>query len=219
MRQAYFGRKSRKLVQGEDMKKRLELYRRGSLPVYWLFFFGFLAGVVIPNVMWKYEWHQKTAASLYLLAVFADNSLDKGEYFLQVLKMRGSVFLISALCGVSVFGAPLAVMGILYMGVRTGLLLTMSILQFGLQGGIVGLGALFPRVPLILSLLFLADVADIPAVFGNLEEPWADCRRGILLCVSRSFMRGGLYGRNFAGNLVQSSGYGGSDEKPGAFLK
>ena len=106
MRQAYFGRKSRKLVQGEDMKKRLELYRRGSLPVYWLFFFGFLAGVVIPNVMWKYEWHQKTAASLYLLAAFADNSLDKGEYFLQVLKMRGSVFLISALCGVSVFGAP-----------------------------------------------------------------------------------------------------------------
>lgn len=41
MTQAYFGRKSRKLVQGEDMKKRLELYRRGSLPVYWLFFFGF----------------------------------------------------------------------------------------------------------------------------------------------------------------------------------
>ena len=88
MTQAYFGRKSRKLVQGEDMKKRLELYRRGSLPVYWLFFFGFLAGVVIPNIMWKYEWHQKTAASLYLLAAFADNSLDKGEYFLQVLKMR-----------------------------------------------------------------------------------------------------------------------------------
>ena len=154
MRQAYFGRKSRKLVQGEDMKKRLELYRRGSLPVYWLFFFGFLAGVVIPNVMWKYEWHQKTAASLYLLAAFADNSLDKGEYFLQVLKMRGSVFLISALCGVSVFGAPLAVMGILYMGVRTGLLLTMSILQFGLQGGIVGLGALFPQSLLYFPCFF-----------------------------------------------------------------
>ena len=41
MRQAYFGRKSRKLVQGEDMKKRLELYRRGSLPVYWLSFLDF----------------------------------------------------------------------------------------------------------------------------------------------------------------------------------
>ena len=158
MRQAYFGRKSRKLVQGEDMKKRLELYRRGSLPVYWLFFFGFLAGVVIPNVMWKYEWHQKTAASLYLLAAFADNSLDKGEYFLQVLKMRGSVFLISALCGVSVFGAPLAVMGILYMGVRTGLLLTMSILQFGLQGGIVGLGALFPQYLLYFPCFFWLNI-------------------------------------------------------------
>ena len=60
-------------------------------------------------------------------------------------------------------------------------------------------GSLVSSVPLILSLLFLADVADIPAVSGNLEEPWADCRRGILLCVSRSFMRSGLYGRNFAG--------------------
>ena len=33
-------------------------------------------------------------------------------------------------------------------------------------------GSLVSSVPLILSLLFLADVADIPAVFGNLEEPW-----------------------------------------------
>ena len=41
-------------------------------------------------------------------------------------------------------------------------------------------GSLVSSVPLILSLLFLADVADIPAVSGNLEEPWADCRRGIL---------------------------------------
>ena len=183
------------------------------------FSFWILAGVVIPNVMWKYEWHQKTAASLYLLAAFADNSLDKGEYFLQVLKMRGSVFLISALCGVSVFGAPLAVMGILYMGVRTGLLLTMSILQFGLQGGIVGLGALFPQYLLYFPCFFWLMWLIYRQSLGNLEEPWADCRRGILLCVSRSFMRGGLYGRNFAGNLVQSSGYGGSDEKPGAFLK
>ncbi|WP_274422434.1 stage II sporulation protein M [Blautia sp. XA-2221] len=136
------------------MKKRLELYRRGRLPVYWLFFFGFFMGVIIPNVMWKYEWHQKTAASLYLLAAFADSSLDKSEYFWQVLKMRGNVFLISALCGVSVFGAPLAVMGILYMGVRTGLLLTMSILQFGLQGGIVGLGAMFPQYLLYFPCFF-----------------------------------------------------------------
>lgn len=124
---------------------KIKMYQRGSMPVGVIFLVGLLVGVLLPNLIWKFEWHQKTAASVYLLATIADKSLEKGEYFLQVLKMRGSVFLISAFCGVSVFGVPLAVMGVFYMGFQSGLLMTVSILQFGLQGGLIGVGMMFPQ--------------------------------------------------------------------------
>ena len=200
-------------------EKKTGTVQKGKPSVYWLFFFWVFgrSGDSKRNV--RDEWHQKTAASLYLLAAFADNSLDKGEYFLQVLKMRESVFLISAPFVECLYLGAFGGDGNFYIwAFAQGLFLLCPFFSLDFRGGIVGLGSLVSSVPLILSLLFLADVADIPAVSGNLEEPWADCRE-VSSYVSRSFMRSGLYGRNFAGNLVQSSGYGGSDEKPGAFLK
>lgn len=152
---AYFRIGARKLVQGEIMKKRRNLAYNGELPVYGIFFAGFLAGVLFPNLMWKFAWRQKTAASMYLLAAFADHSLEKGEYFLEVLRMRGSMFLIAAFSGISVFGVPLAVMGALYLGFQTGMLMTVSILQFGLQGGVIGLGAMFPQYLFYFPCFFL----------------------------------------------------------------
>ena len=142
------------MVQGEAMKKRMELYGKGRLPVYWLFIAGFLAGVLLPNLMWRMEWQQKTAASVYLLSSFANGSVEGKEYFLYVLRRRGVPFLLAAFCGVSVFGAPLAVLGVLLAGFHVGLLLTMSILQFGFQGGLIGAGALFPQGLLYLPCLF-----------------------------------------------------------------
>ena len=92
------------MVQGERMKKKLGLYKKGNLPVYGLFLIGFLAGVILPNLAWKYDWSQKTAASIYLLTSFADKNLEKQKYMLHVLRLRGSQFLIPVFCGLSVFG-------------------------------------------------------------------------------------------------------------------
>lgn len=142
------------IVQGDVMKKKIEMYGRGRLPSGWIFFAGFLLGSFFPNLMWKMEWNQKTAASLYLLGAFADKTSDGYGYLKQVIQMRGSFFLISSFCGVSVFGVPLAVTGILFVGIQTGMLLSMSILQFGLQGGVVGAGLLFPQYLIYIPCLF-----------------------------------------------------------------
>lgn len=147
------------MVQGEDMGKRKRRLGKGTLPVVRLFVTGFLLGTLIPNVIWKMEWRQKTLASVYLLGTFAEKSMGGQEYLLYVLKMRGSVFLVAGLCGLSVFGVPLAVLGTVLQGVEIGMLLTMSILQFGLAGGAIGAGLLLPQyllyIPAVCYLLFM----------------------------------------------------------------
>lgn len=120
-------------------------YKKRDFPAYGLLWLGILTGVLIPNIMWKMEWHQKTAASMYLLGTFSGKDLDKTAYLLQVLKMRGGFFLIAVICGVSIFGVPFAVCAMVLTGVKIGMLLTLSVLEFGFNGGMVGVGLLFPQ--------------------------------------------------------------------------
>ena len=48
--------------------------------------------------------------------------------------------------------------GSIYLGMKLGLLLTMSVLQFGLQGGLVGAGLLFPQYLFYIpSVFYLCD--------------------------------------------------------------
>lgn len=136
------------------MKKIPNWYRNTGCPVQILFMAGFLIGMILPDIAWKMEWHQKTISAMYLLRTFAAGSEAGVEYFLQVLGMRGSIYLLGAACGISVFGVPFAVAGSIYLGIKIGLLLTMSVLQFGFQGGLVGVGLLFPQYLLYIPCIF-----------------------------------------------------------------
>lgn len=156
------------------MKKRVNRDSSGNFPWGKLFFAGFILGVLIPNVIWKLQWHEKTAASLYLLENFTGRMTEGRDYLLYVTQFRGGYFLIPALCGISVFGVPLAVTGMLLCGLEIGMMLTLSILQFGLPGGFLGVGLLFPQYLLYLpALVFL-----FAAVYGESMEIWNN--RGLL---------------------------------------
>lgn len=151
------------------MKKRSILYhRKGYFPAFWIFLAGFLAGVLIPNLIWRLEWHQKTVSSLYLIGTFADKTEEGYGYLAQVFRTRGSFYLLAALCGLSIFGVPLAVASVLVAGVQTGFLLAVSILQFGLQGGIVGASLLFPQYLVYIPCLFYL----MAAVYSRSLEIW-----------------------------------------------
>ena len=100
---------------------------------------------MLPNLLWRAQWRQNTAASLYLLFCFADRSVSGMEYFLEVLRIRGGFALLCVLCGVTVFGVPLAFLAVILTGLEIGTLLTMSVLQFGIAGGSGGDGTLFPQ--------------------------------------------------------------------------
>ncbi len=126
----------------------------GRFPAEILFLTGFLAGTVLPNIVWKMEWKQKTLASFYLIRSFAEKEISGGGYFMEVLRRRGGFFVLLFLCGFTVFGVPLSVAYMLILGVEMGLLLTMSVLEFGLYGGLAGAGLLLPQYVIYVPAYF-----------------------------------------------------------------
>lgn len=128
----------RKLVQGESMKKR-------KFPSCILFLSGFLAGNLLPNIFWKLKWQQTTLSSVYFLSIFTNSNITGNEYLKELIKCRGSLMALTVICGFSVFGAPLAVLEVIAMGFYIGVILSISILEFGFIGGFVGMAFLLPQ--------------------------------------------------------------------------
>ena len=127
------------------MRENIRKYKKTYFPAVWIYSGSFLLGILIPNIIWKTAWNQKAAASIYLLSIFAGKDLEDQEYFIQVLKMRASIFILAALCGITVFGVVIAIVGLLGSGLLLGMVLTMSVLEFGIPGCAVGIGLVFPQ--------------------------------------------------------------------------
>ena len=130
------------------MERKTENRKRknaGRFPAELLFMTGFFAGNVLPNLIWKMEWKQKTLASFYQIRSFAGKDISGGAYFLEVLRRRGGFFLLLFLCGFTIFGVPLTVAYMLFLGMETGMILAFSVLEFGIFGGVAGAGLLMPQ--------------------------------------------------------------------------
>lgn len=134
-------------------KKRIRIRLFEGFPSAVLFLTGFLIGMLLPNLIWRMQWHQETIASFYLIGAFAGKDNLGEEYWWEVFRRRGGYFVLCALCGLSVFGAPLAVLSMMGMGVVVGAVLTMSILQFGFIGGVAGISLLFPHYVVYLPVM------------------------------------------------------------------
>ena len=119
--------------------------RKRKFPALILFLLGFLLGNLIPNIIWKLKWQQKTWAAIYFLSTFSGKDISGVDYLTEILKYRGSFYLLNVICGFSVFGAPLAVVTLLGSGLYTGIIMAASILEFGFAGGMIGIGLLLPQ--------------------------------------------------------------------------
>ena len=144
----------------------------GRFPAELLFMTGFFAGNVLPNLIWKMEWKQKTLASFYLIRSFAGKDISGGAYFLEVLRRRGGFFLLLFLCGFTIFGVPLTVAYMLFLGMETGMILALSVLEFGIYGGVAGAGLLIAAVSGLYSGVFLSCRYRIQTIVWDLEKLW-----------------------------------------------
>lgn len=140
------------MVQGEYMENVLSTKIRSSFPGFALLLAGFWAGMMIPNCIYRFSWKQQAFSAIYLLAAYGKTEGGGADYLWQLLWMRGGAFFLSLLCGFTVFGVPIAVLAMLFTGLGLGMVFSMSILQFGLAGGIVAAGLLFPHYLIYIPL-------------------------------------------------------------------
>ena len=126
------------MVQGEYMENLLSIKKKSFFPGLTLLLAGFLAGMLIPNFIYRFSWKQQAFSAVYLLETYGKTEAGGIDYLLQILWMRGGIFFLSLICGFTVFGVPMV--------------FSMSILQFGLTGGAVAAALLFPHYLIYLPL-------------------------------------------------------------------
>ena len=121
-----------------------------------LFVAGFVLGVALPNLLWKTELEESGLPGLYLLTRVSQGIPAEPEYFFYILKTRGAVYLLTMLCGLSVFGLPVSVVSCVWMGFLMGAVLTVSLLEFGVRGRFLAVALFLPQylvyVPVSLAL-------------------------------------------------------------------
>ena len=78
------------------MKRIWKEGKKRTFPAWRLFLAGFLLGILLPNILWKLKWQQQTIASMYLIRTFAKDEVSGPAYLLEVLRIRGSFFLLSS---------------------------------------------------------------------------------------------------------------------------
>lgn len=119
-----------------------------------LFFAGFTAGVLFMNVWWNMQNSAAEAKGLYAMASFLDRDLENDDYFRYLCRCRGSLGILAALSGITIFGVPAAVTGIMGLGIFMGAVLTLGLLEVGLKGAVLVLGFLFPHFAVYVPVAF-----------------------------------------------------------------
>ena len=148
------------------MKRKIK--RNQINPIYWFFIAGFLLGVLIPNIMWKDVYMQGNVVSSYLLESLIVGGTEKKELLYEVMKKRLGMALVTGVCGISIFGLPTAVLVIMLLAFEFGSILTNSILQFGVQGSMIGSVLLFPH-----GFLYITGMLGISTLaFRKSQETW-----------------------------------------------
>ena len=95
------------MVQGEYMENLLSIKKKSFFPGLTLLLAGFLAGMLIPNFIYRFSWKQQAFSAVYLLETYGKTEAGGIDYLLQILWMRGGIFFLSLICGFTVFGVPM----------------------------------------------------------------------------------------------------------------
>lgn len=126
-------------------------------PVLLAFLTGLLVGAVLPNLFEEAAWKMNGLSDLMLLHRCLSDGMDSRGLFLYLLTKRGSLLLLTAFLGVSVFGTAVGAAGAVALGGYVGLLLSAMLKLGGVRGFLLGLGILLPQyllyVPVLLFFL------------------------------------------------------------------
>ena len=77
------------MVQGEAMEKLLCIKTKTTFPGMALLLFGFLAGMIIPNLVYRFTWKQQAFSAVYLLGTYG-RTAAYGKEYLQISNDTGA---------------------------------------------------------------------------------------------------------------------------------
>lgn len=150
------------------MRRNMRVKKVERTPMGWLFVIGFLIGVLIPNIMWKEVYLQASVVEGYLLECLGDLEYQKEQLLYEVIKKRAGMAILTGICGISIFGVPVSIIVMMIQAFEFGCILTSSILQFGVQGGLVGISLLLPQG----IIYFIAMYGICTIAFFSSREVW-----------------------------------------------
>ena len=122
-------------------------------PVLLAFLAGLLVGAILPNLLDEVAWKMNGLSDLMLLDRCLSDSIDSRSLSLYLIEKRGSLLLLTAFLGVSVFGAAAGMIGAVILGGYVGLLLSAMLKLGGFRGFLLGLGFLLPQYLLYIPVL------------------------------------------------------------------
>ena len=73
------------MVQGEYMENLLSIKKKSFFPGLTLLLAGFLAGMLIPNFIYRFSWKQQAFSAVYLLETYGKTEAGGIDYLLQIL--------------------------------------------------------------------------------------------------------------------------------------
>lgn len=124
-------------------------------PVLFAFLAGLLAGAIWPNLFEESAWKINGMSDLMLLKRCLSDTIDSRSLFLYLLEKRGSLLLLTAFFGVSVFGVVAGIAGAAALGGYVGLLLAAMLKLGGFRGFLLGIGLLVPQYLIYIPVLLL----------------------------------------------------------------
>ena len=117
---------------------------------------------------------------------FCGERYFRRSIFAGSVTTQGSTLSFSVFLWVTIFGVPLSVAYMLILGMETGLILTLSVLEFGIYGGVAGAGLLIPQYVIYIPVYFyLAGL-----VYRQSYDIWKNY--GLVPQKSRLYIRQGM---------------------------
>ena len=117
---------------------------------------------------------------------FCGERYFRRSIFAGSVTTQGSTLSFLFFCGFTIFGVPLSVAYMLILGMETGLILTLSVLEFGIYGGVAGAGLLIPQYVIYIPVYFyLAGL-----VYRQSYDIWKNY--GLVPQKSRLYIRQGM---------------------------
>lgn len=118
---------------------------KNNKPIVIVFLLGLAAGILLPNMLPGSGVRMNALSDILLLQRYLEEPLSGRDYFLYLLRKRGSGYVLGVLFGISIFGVPMSLAWMGALGFFVGFLLTSTLLAGGLSGFILGIGLLLPQ--------------------------------------------------------------------------